>query len=249
MRRTARTHWNMFAMFDNDPDDPPGGGGGGTRADRDAALTAFRAKFNNDLERAVATLFDENYRLRTKNRKLTEQVETAKLPDGAVVLTKEQAEHWEAYQKLGAPDALVKKEELEQANARIAQLDARARHDTAAKVLGWKSSVLHDLAEAKGLHIEVKDEKEGDKVVPRVYTRPKADEKAPLVLLEKHVTDALADYLPALKERPAGPVIPPMSPAGGGATNGEGGIVDDFLAKRNKAAAEAPNPFAAATTK
>lgn len=242
MRRNPS--WRWFALFNDgggDDGGPPGGGGG--RSGAEASLTAFKAKWNNDLERAVAALFDDNYNLREKNRKLREQLDAAKLPEGAVVLTKEQASDWEAYQKLGAPDALVKKEDLDAANAKIAALDARERHDTAAKELGWKGSVLHDLAESKGLHIEVRDETENGKAVKRVYTRPKADEKAPLVLLEKHVSEHLADYLPALKEKPAGPAIPPMGPAGG--SNGSSSVADEYLKRREEMSKARTNPLVA----
>jgi hypothetical protein len=81
----------------------PDGDGGGGASDQggtsvqdqvEQAFKKLRKRFNDDTAGLARQLFNENHDLREKNRKLTEQ-----LPgEGAVVLTKEQASQWAAYQ-------------------------------------------------------------------------------------------------------------------------------------------------------
>jgi hypothetical protein len=240
-----RPTWRWFALFDKPDDDPPPGGGGGGGG-RDAGFTALRAKFNNDLERAVATLFDENHTLRERNRKLKEQADSAKLPEGAVILQKDQAQVFEEYKKLGEPAQLVQKTKLDEATAKLEELDTERLHHRAAGLLGWKTTVAHDLLQNKGLRVEIKSETENGKAVERVYVRPKADDKAPLTLAEKYVSEKLADYLPSLKER-QGPALP-AQPGEGSPGQGGGGLADKFIAQREAANKVRTNPLAAVKT-
>ena len=245
MRRQGGSVWRQLALF-NKPDEgePEGGGGAGSRETRDAGLVALKAKYNNDVERALTTVYEDNWSLREKNRKLGEKVEAAKLPEGAVVITKEQAAEYAEYAKLGKVADLVKKEVLDAANKRIEEIDTEKLHARAAGLLVWKPTVTHDLMRDKGLHVEIKSETENGKAVERVYVRPKADDKAPLVLLQQHVEKNLADYLPALKEK-QGVTLPAQQPAGGGANNGSTTLVDAHLAKRDAANKARVNPLTA----
>jgi hypothetical protein len=235
---------NMPILFIKDDDEDDGGAGGG--ASKQTKITALKAKYNGDVERALDEMFEVNARFEKKISKLTTELDTvkAKIPsDGSIVLTKEEAPLWESYKKLGTPDVLVPKAQLDDANAKIALIDTEKLNFNAARELGFKGTVFHDLVQAKGLHVEIKDENENGKAVKRVYVRPKADEKAPLVLATKHIETQLADYLPSLREK-ATPLIPNMSSAegvGGNATS----VVDSFLAgkkEQNKSLA-AQNPL------
>jgi hypothetical protein len=248
---TRGPSWHWFALFDkpdDKPDDPPpgSGGAGGGRGDRESGLTALRARFNNDLERAVVALFDENYDLRDKNRKLREKADSARLPEGSVVLSKDDAALFDTYRKLGEPAQLAKKTDLDAAVAKLEALDTERLHHRAAGLLGWKPTVTHDLLQSRALVVEIKSETENGKAVERVYVRPRADEKAPLTLAEQYVTDKLADYLPSLKQT-TGPRLP-NQPAEGGTGGGSGGLADRFIADREKAGKARVNPITAART-
>lgn len=229
----------LFAKEDDD-DDAPGGGGGAAGSRAEAGLTAFKAKYNGDLERAVATLFDENWDLRNKNRKLKEQVTSAKLPDGARVLTAEEVADYDAYAKMGKPDQLTQKEEVEKLQGELDQVSRERVALKAAGILGYEPVVLTDLVKDKGLHVEVKDETVDGKPAQTVYVRSATDDKAALEKMDKYVTEKLPAYLPALKPT-KGVTFPAQGAAEG--SNGASSAVDKFLEQRNQVASSRPNPL------
>lgn len=107
-----------------------GGGGGKGRSEddddrdddkprrRDPVVTA--AKYNSDVTAMavqIGQLEDDNYDLRSKNRKLRGDIEGLNPSEGSVVLTKEQVADWEAYKALGKPKEL---ETMKSENVRLA---------------------------------------------------------------------------------------------------------------------------------
>lgn len=246
-----RPSWRTFALFNNDDGDEGGSGGGGGGASRSTKLTALKAKYNGDLERALNEMYDVNERFTKRITKLEQERDTAlaKVPEGSSVITKADAEELEAYRKLGPVKDLVKKVDLDTANQELAEIKTEKLHHEAARLLGWKPSVTHDLAQTKGLHVEIKDETENGKAVQRVYVRPKADDKAPLVLFTKHVDEdpLLVEYKTALVAKPVGAngVLPKQSSAGGGSEGGSS-LVDAHLAKKAAGSKAVTNPLSVA---
>lgn len=231
----------LFVKDDDDDGANPGGGGGPSK---ETKLTALRAKYNGDLERAMGELYEVNERFTRQNAKLTATNEElkVKLPaGGTVVLDAEQAKQWEAYQKLGKPEGVVAKTDLDTANAKLAELDVEKLHHAAAKELTWKPSITHDLAKDKALHVEIKDEVENGKPVKRVYARPKADEKAPLILLSKLVETTYADYLPAL--RTVAPVVIPGQTSAEDGNPASGGLAEKHIQNREARGKARTNPL------
>jgi hypothetical protein len=245
--RTKHPSWRWFAFFNNDEDDGPpgsGGGSGGNAEDRrQAGLTALKARHSGDLERAVTVLFDENYKLRERNRVLKEKADAATLPEGASVLTQEELAVLEAYRKLGAPDDLVPKSELDKVTSELNQVSRERLAATAASTYGYDPSVLSDLVRDKALHLEVKDETVDGKPKKVFYTRPLNDAEAKLVPLDKHVTESLAAYLPALKVK-QGVTFPGQGSAAEGSNGAGTSVVDRHIAERAKRMAARPNPLA-----
>jgi hypothetical protein len=241
--------WRWFALFNHEEEDEGGapgtGGGSGARERRDAGLTALKARYSGDLERAVSTLYDENFSLREKNRKLKDTSDAAKLPEGAMVLSKEQAAAWAAYQKLGAPEEVVAKSELDKVSSELNRASTERLSMEAASLHGWEPRVLTDLVRDKALHLEAKDETVDGKAKKVFYTRPLNDDTAALVPLEKYANDSLAPYLPALKVK-RGVAWPEQESANGG--DAPSSVVDKFITDRNKRAAERPTPFAPGKT-
>jgi hypothetical protein len=237
-------NWRWFALFNDDDGEEgaPGTGGGAASAAqrRDAGLIALKARYSGDLERAVSTLYDENYTLREKNRKLKDATDAAKLPAGAVVLDKDQAEAWAAYQKIGAPADVVAKSELDKVSSELNKASIERLSLEAAGLLGWEPKVLTDLVRDKALHIEAKDETVDGKAKRVFYTRSMNDEAAALVPLEKYADENLTPYLPALKVK-RGVTWPAQDSASD--SGAPSSLVDKFITERDKRAATRPSPF------
>lgn len=146
---------------------------------------------NRDLEFRIAELEKEN-----------DELQQRQTPAGATVLGKEDAATFAALQALKKkPEELAAAlTELETVRAQLAERTRREAVREVADATGLKASVLIDLVEAKGLHVEAKDQEstEGGKKVTRkvAMVRPAADEKAALVAIDAY--DATKPYLPAL---------------------------------------------------
>lgn len=250
-----RPSWRTLSYFF-----PKGGEGGGEEGDEGtgelsqrARKAALLAKHDGDAARALEELMEANGRLSRKVDTLTRERDAAKalIPEGGRVITKEEGEDLDAYRKIGVkPSDVVAATALQEAQGRLAVLDAQQVHEAAAKALGWKGTVLHDLAKDKGLHVEVKNEKVDGKDVPRPYVRPKADEKAALVLLQDYVKSNLPDYLPALATTER--ILPDQHSAGSGGGSGSGSTVFDQWQKEQAEVAKGVTnplqPAAAAAT-
>jgi hypothetical protein len=121
----------------DDDDDEPGRGIEALLAKADKAETVAR------------TLYQENFQLRQQRRDLRTEVKglKEKLPaDGTLVLTKEEAEAWESYKKLGKPGDIEKSiEEGKKAAESLAQRDRAAQVGDAAKAVGFNPEALTQL--------------------------------------------------------------------------------------------------------
>ena len=182
--RTLRLH----PLYEGDA----GGGTGGNPQNPTAPASAGgdpAAAFNNLMARSsdaaalARQLFEENFRYRTELREAQRQIPA----QGAVVLSAEQAQAWQAYQGLGAPD------QVQQTIAahRTLQRDLELRD--VAGATGYSLDVLRTLA--ADLAFEVRTEQKDGKPIKAVYV--KVDNKD--VPLETYATEKWAAFLPALR--------------------------------------------------
>lgn len=196
---------------------------------------------NNDAMALAAQLYSENYQLRDRNRQLTATAPA----EGSVVLTREQAAQWTAYQQLGAPDALGT--QLQQAQAAQQQLTALQRQQLlgqVAEVAGYKASVLGQLPGAQDLAFEVRDVTVDGKTVKQAFVKPKDGAEVPLA---GYAQQHWADFLPALargqqqQQQTQGTPFPGQQPSGG---QPPVDAVAAFAAKAQQARDAAVNPLA-----
>ncbi len=173
------------------------------------------------LAEKLSEALTDNYSLREKNRALRAEkatLEKSQAPEGATLLTAEDATLWEAYKTLGAPDALKTTLESAQTATQEAQALKREKAITeAAGVAGYKPSVLTRLAD--GLEITVKPDSKGDK---RAYVVKDGAETA----LEDFASREWSDFLPSLKGTQAPLQAPDINGGSRGGANGKHILTD-----------------------
>ena len=124
----------------NPPTSPPATNGG-NQPDLAGQIANLIARQGSP-DAALMLLMQENYQYRDQNRQLRERV-----PDGAVVLSGDDAQRWRGYQALGQLDELrTCLTEREQAQTELATLRSQATMRTVAEAMQWKPSVLERLA-------------------------------------------------------------------------------------------------------
>lgn len=191
----------------------PNGTDGGTQdgQGQGGAGTATRGRLpTRRVDKRIAELAQEYgskhaalHQLTTKLLTLEEENDglRAKLPgEGAVVLAKEDAATWAAYQKLGKPG------DLEATAKKAADLEAkdaqRTRADKlreAGEAVGYKPTVLTKLAETEGFElVEMRDEQVDGKAVRVPYVKKSGDQAATPVKLTDFAAQHLGEFLPAL---------------------------------------------------
>lgn len=143
----------------------------------------------------LADVLNDNHKLRETKRDLTAQLETLKAQtptEGALVLSKDDAARWQAYQALGTPDDLGKvKTEAQTATERLAALEREATLRQAAEAHGYKAGALAKLPSLAGQAITIKDVPGDDgTAAPRAFVG-----ETPL---PDYITQHDADLLPAL---------------------------------------------------
>jgi hypothetical protein len=122
---------------------------------------------------------NDNYDLREKNRQLKQELDEAKkklVPDGAVVLTGDDAAAWAAYQKLGKPGDLEKA--LGERDAASQELTSLKRMDAVRKAAAAEKLNPDALAALPNLpDLIIKDVKEDKETVQRVFVKTDAGEQ------------------------------------------------------------------------
>lgn len=168
---------------------------------------------NNDAMALAAQLYSENYQLRERNRQLGAQAPA----EGSVVLTREQAAQWTAYQQLGAPDALTT--QLQQAQAAAQQLAGLQRQElirAVADAAGYKASVLGQLPGSADLAFEVREATVDGKVTKTAFVKPKDGAEVALsTYAQQHWTDFLPSLTAQQQQQAPGTPFPSQQPAGG----------------------------------
>jgi hypothetical protein len=203
MFRTQPHNWYEARLCFEGDDGGGSGGSGGNGGDGRNRLTAaeLMARYGASPERLAEQLekaYGENYSLREKNRGLGDQVkalEGNQKPEGAVILTGDEATAYEAYKGLGKPDEI--KTALDERQALSAEVATAKRDGTlrdAAGAAGFKFAVLKD--RAGELPIEIREVEVQGKKVNRAFIKPEGGQEAELTAYaEQH----WGDYLPALK--------------------------------------------------
>lgn len=135
-----------------------GGAGTGSGAlSADAIAAAFNRELQNrgGAENLSRFLYTDNYELREQNRRLAEQVERAKLPNGAVVLTGDNLRAWNEFQSLGTvADVKTRLEQASRDSAYRQQIERSQQLEAAAKLEGWKPGLLKVLGRDLQVTIE-----------------------------------------------------------------------------------------------
>ena len=208
-------------------------------------------EFNEDLQRVkdslktaqakIEKLESDNYNYRSKIRELKSELATAKAaipPEGATVLTGDDAKAWEELKALGsAADVQAKLDKLAETESQLKRLERTEQLRSVADAAGYDFDVLTALS--GDLEFEVKA-KDGEEVV---------------IVLTDAGSTPIADYA----ERNWSKFLPALAPDGGTATGkrmppqhsadtgkrkqktGESDVLAEFLAQRE--AARKPNPL------
>jgi len=200
------------------------------------------SKHNGDAMALAATLLGENATYRDRVRTLEGEVAQAKLPDGAVVLTKEQAAQWTEYQALGAPaEVKTKVESGTQASEKLAGFERREQLRGVAERVGYKPGVLEKLGgDLTFEELEVDGEKEGEKV--KTYGVKGADGK--VQPLTEYAKANWGDFLPALsaqggeQQQEQQRTITPRVPLGGAGAAATGGRTTEQIAAEKRQSGE-----------
>lgn len=233
-----------------EPDDggnPAGGTGQGAGQGQDpapgndpaAGLRSALQRHQNDAMALAAQLYSENFQLRERNRQLNAQAPA----EGSVVLSREQAAQWTAYQQLGAPDALqTSLQGAQQATARLAQLERTTLIRSVADAARWDAEVLAQLPGAGELTFEVREIEADGKKRPAAFVTPKDGQATPI---ETYAQQHWAKFLPALAQSSAAPAPQGTNwpPQQGGASSGGTDILSQAMQRFQEQRDAAPNPF------
>ena len=121
-----------------------------------AGIQALLDKNENDAQRVIRILYDENYRLREQKREMQGRIPN----EGATVLTADQSPLWESYQRLGAPAELeTRLARLQEVESQLSGLQKEAVISQATEILGVVPKVFRDLVRASGFEVVVTDGK------------------------------------------------------------------------------------------
>jgi hypothetical protein len=212
-------------------------------------------QYGNDAIRMadrVAELERDNYRYREQKRDLTDRVkalEGKQIPEGAVVLTGDEAQAYDAYKGLGTPADLTKRlGDADAATTRLAELEREGKLREVADAAGYKLSVLKQIGGDR--EYELRDVTADGQTTKVAFVKD-GDTAKPLA---EFATTAWADFLPSL------------TATGGNNGSGQQGTgqqtiprqqgsqaarptssLDDFITRRNEQAASRPNPLAPKT--
>lgn len=241
----SRLFWFLIplvALYNNDPPPlPPAPPPAPPPADPNAGVQALIARHNNDLMRVIDALYSENYSYREKNRTLKEQVKDleGKAPkDGAVVLTKAEADLLEAYKALGEPELLkTSLSERDQIKGELGALRKESVLRDVAETAGFKLPVLKTLA--GNLDFEIKEVERDGKKTRTAFVKNGEGEKA----LADYAKEAWPDFLPALSAQPAQSAGTPFPAQSAGGTPPAGGVLEDFKKKSQESRSSQPNPL------
>lgn len=178
----------------------PGSGGSdeGILAKLTASLESL-TKRHGSSDAVAMQLLRENHDYREKIREIRGKVPA----DGSLVLSAEDAKHWQAYQTLGKPaDLSSALSERGQFKAELEGLRKERLVGEAAAIAGFKPTVLATLVKADGIELAVSQP--DDKGV-RTVTVKDGDKDVPLA---EFAESRWQDHLPALRAAQQPPGTP-----------------------------------------
>jgi hypothetical protein len=211
---------------------PDAGGGDGGDGSTDAKVkpTDLLAQYGGQTSEAalrmaekLADFTNDNHALRRKNADYKIEVEQLRgkvAPEGAVILSADDAKAWEAYKTIGKPEDLTKAvTERDAAQAELTTLRRQANLTAAAEAHGYKAAALGKLPSLAGKEVELKEvEVEGVKV-KRAFVKDGTTETG----LAEYITAHDPELLPALaadatdtRAKPAGGITYPAQQGNGG---------------------------------
>lgn len=243
-------NWRNARLLLNADTDGGSGSGGGDRVEESFQRALDRR--NNDGVALARELFDDNYRERSRNRELAQQLEAlrAQVPgDGAVVLSAEDAAAWQAYRQFGdAATVQAAMAQRDQLQGELTQLRRNETLRTVAGAVGYKPTVLAELdaiarAKGKDLAFEVREVTQDGRAVAVPYVKD-GDTELPLT---DYAAQQWADFLPALSaagtaaQASSGTRFPAQGT--GHATAGQSDPVAAHIARQTERAQSAPNPL------
>jgi hypothetical protein len=202
----------------------------------------------DEVRRKIDDLVRDNGKQRDELRERDEKLK-ALPPEGAVVLTGDDAKAWPTLKELGKPDEVrAKLEQGEKDKAALAERDRRDQVRSAAEAAGFKVSVLEKLPGAEGLTFEGKEETvrdaAGKETKAMVAYVTGSEEGATPKKLADHAEAAWKDFLPALQAmsdgKKGGTRFPDQSAGGEAPKLATEGGVDDAI-KQMQDRASAPN--------
>lgn len=237
MYRLQPHNWAEARTFYGDDD-----GGGNpppklTAAELLARYGASPERLAENLEKA----YGENFSLREKNRGLTGEVTTLKAnqrPDGAVILTGDDAKAYEAYTALGKPDELATiKTERDTLATEVATTKKQSLLRDVAEIAEFKPAVLTRLG--GDLDYVIKEVTEGEVTRKAAYVKTEQGEKP----LTEYAQAQWGDFLPALTatggteqqgQRTQGVPFPAMQGSGGQKPQSESQVAQGYMANKYK---------------
>lgn len=176
--------------------------------DLTAAITALLSKHNNDAQAAINQLLTENFKLREDKRGLKAQVEAfekAKPAEGSVVLSKADAEKWEAYKAFGKAEDI--KAAIAERDTLKTEVDMAKREQSlrdVAEVEGWNFGVIKRLA--ADVQFEIVDGKnDKGEAIRFANVVTKNGDRTETKLASEYAEKEWKEFLPSLKvsEEPA----------------------------------------------
>jgi hypothetical protein len=252
------THWKPGAdfihlLFDADQASGDAASGGGLS---DEALKAFNKrleKLDGNASAMAMMLFGENFQMREKLRSLEGRVS----PDGATILTGDDAKAWDVYKALGKPETVKQGlDERSQFQGELESLRREAILRRVAEVAGFKYNILADREKAaradnKPLAFEVREvEVDGVKRATAFIKEGSTEKTA-----DDYAREQWSDYLSVLQVTQGGDGQQSTSTTAGngtrfiGQTAATGGnrsqpdLVGKYLQEQAEAAKAISNPF------
>lgn len=243
-----------FARLIQRSSDGDNGGGGGSQGQPPTGSQARIPRLSRDevlqrFERDPEGTADHYRDLERDGRRYRQKIDTLEdqaaalakrqTPEGAIVLTSQDAALWAEYRKLGEPaDLSTKLSTAETAASELASLRRERHMADVASSTGWNARVLAHLAADR--QIELRDEQGEQGPTKRAYIKD-GDQFHPA---DDFARQHWADFLPSLSgsqqgngQPPATPPTPrvPYPPQGATQSGTTGDLVGDYLARREPA--------------
>jgi hypothetical protein len=225
-----------------------GGGDGGDPNDGKIKPSDVLARYGQTAESALrmaeklAESENSNYTLREKNRTLRTERDDARTkaaPDGARVLTADEAAVYDAYTALGKPaDLQVAIDTGKTHQERLATLERDATIRAASDAHGYRAAALAKLPSLVGKGLVIEDVQEDGKAVKRAFVQ---HEGAKLPLPD-YIAQHDPEFAPSLIVEGAQASGTPFIPQGGGAKPA-GDLATRYIEQQEARRKAQPNPL------